>query len=346
VPFREPSWWYLPDASPAALLLTPFAHVYGAIVARRMSRPSTYDCPIPVICIGNFTAGGTGKTPLAIFIAEQVKRRGIAPVFLTRGYGSAVRSPTLVDPIRHHSSDVGDEALLLARAAPTMVSPDRVSGARAIAEDGGLNCDLILMDDGLQNPALAKDLRIAVVDGARQFGNGHVIPAGPLRAPLAVQLARSDIVVVNGRRDDRTTVAQAIAPYFRGPVLLAHQSPAGDTGWLNGAKTVAFAGIGNPARFFALLRSLGAQVALERSFPDHHLFSEQDAVQLLADATRLGAELVTTEKDLVRLLGQTGARAELGRRARPLAIATTFADDGEDDLLKRVINVIEKAAAA
>ena len=192
-----------------------------------MQRSPSAKSPLPVICIGNFTAGGTGKTPLALLVADRLIQRGFTPVFLTRGYGSRVRGPTLVDPTRHGAADVGDEALLLARAACVMVAPDRTAGARAIVEQC-LDASLIIMDDGLQNPSLAKDLRIAVVDGARGFGNGLVIPAGPMRAPLGVQLAHTDIVVVNGRRDDRDGIARAIAPAFAGPVLSAHQAPAGD----------------------------------------------------------------------------------------------------------------------
>lgn len=339
MPFREPSWWYAEQATPAARLLTPLAHLYGSIVVKRMQRTSAYACALPVVCIGNFTAGGTGKTPLAIFLARQIRQQGLAPVFLTRGYGSAVRDPTIVDLTRHRSSDVGDEALLLARAAPVMVAPDRAAGARAIVESS-LTCDVILMDDGLQNPSLKKDLRIAVVDGARRFGNRCVIPAGPLRAPLEPQLAHVDLVVVNGGLDDREAVGRLIAPFFTGAILSAHQSAAGDTEWLRDGAIVAFAGIGNPDRFFHLLRSLGAHLALELSFADHHAFSEQDAVKLLAQAKRLGARLVTTEKDLVRLTGQAGARGELGRQAQPLAISLSFHDDQAGELFQRTLDVI------
>jgi tetraacyldisaccharide 4'-kinase len=301
--------------------------------------------PLPVICIGNFTAGGTGKTPLALLVADRLILRGITPVFLTRGYGSRVRSPTLVDPVRHGAADVGDEALLLARAGCVMVAPDRTAGARAIVEKH-LNADLIIMDDGLQNPSLAKDLRIAVVDGARGFGNGLVIPAGPLRAPLAVQLAHTDVVVVNGRRDDRDGIARAIAPGFSGPVLSAHQAPAGDFSCFAGTAVVGFAGIGNPKRFFKLLQQLGAHLVQERSFPDHHAFTDGEAADLLAAAQRLGATLVTTEKDLVRLAGVSGARGELAKSARPLPISTAFHDDGEDRLLDLVLEALTRRQSA
>ncbi len=344
MPSREPSWWYLPQPTLTARVLAPAAALYGAIAAHRMQRPPSTKSPLPVICIGNFTAGGTGKTPLALLVADRLIGRGFTPVFLTRGYGSRVRGPTVVDPMRHGAADVGDEALLLARAACVMVAPDRTAGARAIVEN--LNADLIIMDDGLQNPSLAKDLRIAVVDGARGFGNGLVIPAGPMRAPLALQFAHADVVVVNGRRDDRDGIARAIAPAFCGPIISAHQAPAGDFSWLTGTPVVAFAGIGNPQRFFKLLQQLGAHLVQERSFADHHAFTDGEAADLLAAAQRLGATLITTEKDLVRLAGASGARGELARSARPLAISTAFHDDGEDRLLNLVLEALTRRRSA
>ncbi len=345
MPSREPSWWYLPKPALTARLLTPMAALYGAIGARRMQKPPSTSSSLPVICIGNFTAGGTGKTPLALLLADRLMQRGLTPVFLTRGYGSRARHPTVVDPARHVAADVGDEALLLARKARVMVAPDRAAGARAIIEQR-LDADLIIMDDGLQNPSLKKDLRIAVVDGARGFGNGLVIPAGPLRAPLTVQLAQTDVVVVNGRRDDRDEIARSIAPAFTGPVLSAHQVPEVDFSWLTGTPVLAFAGIGNPQRFFQLLEELGAPLVKGRSFADHHVFTDQEAADLLADAQRLGATLVTTEKDLVRLSGTSGARAALARSARPFAITTTFHDDGEDQLLGLILESVTRRQRA
>jgi tetraacyldisaccharide 4'-kinase len=310
-----------------------------------MQRSPSAKSPLPVVCIGNFTAGGTGKTPLALLVADRLLRRGLTPVFLTRGYGSRVRCPTLVDPVRHGAADVGDEALLLARKARVMVAPDRAAGVRAIIEHR-LDADLIIMDDGLQNPSLAKDLRIALVDGARRFGNGLVIPAGPMRAPLGVQLAHTDVIVVSGRSEDRDRITRAIAPAFTGLVLSAHQVPAVESSWLTGTPVVAFAGIGNPQRFFKLLQQLGAHLVQERSFADHHAFTDGEAADLLATAQRLGATLVTTEKDLVRLAGASGARGELARAARPLAISTAFHDDGEDRLLDLVLEALTRRQSA
>lgn len=323
MPYREPTWWYATQRSPAARLLAPLAGIYGFVSARRIDRAPEYVSDLPVICIGNFTAGGTGKTPLSLWIARNLQAHGFSPVFLTRGYGSAARVPTRVDPERHLAADVGDEALLLARVAPVMVSPDRAAGARALAE-AGIAADVVLMDDGLQNPSLAKDFTIAVVDGERQFGNGCVIPAGPLRAPLDVQLSRTDLIVVNGRSEDRDRLASSIANRFDGPILLARQEPAGAAGWLKGARVIAFAGIGHPARFMRLLERNGATVVSWREFPDHHAYTDQDAAALLLEAERSAATLVTTEKDFVRL-SPSGAQGALKAAARQLSVSLAFA---------------------
>lgn len=308
-----------------------------------MNAPAGMAAAQPVICIGNFTAGGTGKTPLAIWLAHHLTEQGLSPVFLTRGFGSAVRRPTAVDLHIHQARDVGDEALLLARAAPVMVSPDRIAGARAIAEsDSGAG--VIVMDDGLQNPTLIKDFTIAVVDGARGFGNGRVIPAGPLRAPLSAQLARTDVIVVNGRREDRDRIAALIEPAFTGPILQASAEAIGDTAWLGGERVMAFAGIGNPDRFFRLLDQLGAVVVGKRRFADHHAFTDQEAARLVADAQQLGARLVTTEKDFVRI-SQSGAQADLRQHTRTLPIGLQFGSNDAATLLRRISDTLARRLA-
>jgi len=333
---REPGWWYRTQPSLIARALAPVASVYGAIAVRRMHKAPSYRSKIPVVCIGNFTAGGTGKTPLALWLAERLQQRGISAVFLTRGYGSTVRAETSVDLSRHRAADVGDEAMLLARAGPVMVSPDRAAGARAILVSYP-TAAVILMDDGLQNPALHKDLCIAVVDGARGFGNGCVIPAGPLRAPLAPQLARTDVIVVNGRRDDRDAIEEALAPVFSGPILSAWPEPTAATDWLRGTRVVAFAGIGNPARFFRLLEAAGAVLVARHAFADHHDFNETEAARLINEAETQGAQLVTTEKDLVRLASTDGPRADLYRCARPLAISLNVDAEAEHLLIGKIV---------
>jgi tetraacyldisaccharide 4'-kinase len=340
VPFREPAWWYRKERGLAGRLLGPIGAIYGTIAARRLQQTPRTKSPVPLICVGNFTAGGTGKTPLALWIADKLRQQGLTPVFLTRGYGSNVRSPTFVDAQRHTAAEAGDEALLLARDGPVMVSPDRAAGAQAII-DLGIACDVIVMDDGLQNPALAKDFTIAVVDGARGFGNGLVIPAGPLRAPLVEQLSKADIVVVNGRPEDRQGIAAEIATGFAGPVLSAQVEPAEDIAWLDGARVVAFAGIGNPGRFFALLKALGATLLAQRTFADHHPFTDGEADALLAEARSLSALLVTTEKDFVRL-GPIGPQGDVKRQARTVPIRLSFAPGDEALLMEQIISTIAR----
>lgn len=340
VPYREPAWWYARNPSPAARLLVPLSRIYGFASARRIGRAATYVSDLPVICIGNFTAGGTGKTPLSLWIARHLKTLELKPVFLTRGYGSAVRTPTRVDPGRHSAADVGDEALLLAREAPVVVSPDRVAGVRALAQVG-LDADVVLMDDGLQNPSLAKDLTIAVVDGERQFGNGYVIPAGPLRAPLDIQLSITDLIVVNGRNEDRDRLLADISGRFGGAVVVARQEPSGGAAWLNGARVIAFAGIGHPARFKRLLERNGATVVSWQEFPDHHAYTDQDASALLQEAERLGATLVTTEKDFVRL-ASSGSQGALRTATRQLTVSLEFAGADQAVLVDHLVAAIDR----
>jgi tetraacyldisaccharide 4'-kinase len=332
VTMREPPWWYAPSPGLVGRLLEPAGTLWGQLAQRRFARVSGYRASLPVICIGNFTAGGTGKTPLALEVAGMVQAIGLKPAFLSRGYGGQQRGPHWVDASRDRSGDVGDEPLLLAANYPTLVSRDRADGARAIAENS-IRADVIIMDDGLQNPAVAKDLTVAVVDGARGIGNGRVIPAGPLRAPLAFQLTLVDAVVVNrGSANDAPAndFATRLRRDFEGPVLDARIAASGAIEWLSGAPVVAFAGIGVPDRFFATLRTLGARIADEIPFPDHHAFTPSDATRLLDLARVQGAILVTTEKDRVRLAGLDGPLAELrnATRALPVRMKLEARDEG------------------
>jgi tetraacyldisaccharide 4'-kinase len=326
VPVDEPSWWYAGEPAWQARVLGPVAAIYGAAVQQRLARAKPYRSALPVICVGNFTVGGTGKTPLALLIARELKRRGEHPAFLSRGYGGRSTGRHLVEPELDTAADVGDEALLLSREAPTLIARDRAAGARAITSDAGLaSATVIVMDDGLQNPSLAKDLTIAVVDGGRGFGNGAVLPAGPLRAPLSFQLGLADAILVNhpalDQRGEPSNVAQWLKRRFPGPVLDARPQPVGDTAVFKGASVIAFAGIANPERFFGMLESLGARLIEQIAFPDHHAFTEADARRLLGQSADSGGLLATTEKDWVRLIGCTGARGELRKRVRVLGIA-------------------------
>lgn len=277
--------------------------------------------PVPVVCVGNLTAGGTGKTPLALLIGEELDRLGARPAFLTRGYGGRVKGPHWVVRGHDRATEVGDEPLLLARTAPTMVCRDRAEGARSIIATGAQH-GAIVMDDGLQNGALAKDLVIAVVDGKRGIGNGLVMPAGPLRAALAFQLDLVDAVLVNmppGAGVSDTQFTHWLRDHFGGPVLRATTRPTGDTGWVMGAQILAFSGIGAPQRFFALLVELGARLSECRAFPDHHAFTDAEGSALLKDAKRAGADLCTTEKDWLRL-PETGVLGEIKAATRVLKV--------------------------
>ncbi|BCM82571.1 tetraacyldisaccharide 4'-kinase [Methylobacterium indicum] len=296
---QAPGFWWRETSSPAARLLAPVGHVYGALSARRMARAGT-GVPAPVVCIGNFSLGGAGKTPTALAVAGLLHGLGRRPAFLSRGYGGRLAGPVRVDPARHGAAEVGDEPLLLARAHPTIVARDRVAGARACLTEGA---DVVVMDDGLQNPGLAKDLSIAVFDGAVGLGNGRVFPAGPLRAPAAAQWPRIDAaLVIGGGAPGERLLAEARArglPALRGRLV---PDPAAAAA-LAGRPVLAFAGIGRPQKFFASLRDLGADLRETRAFPDHHAFTAAQIDALVAEAARTNLLLVTTEKDRVRLPG-------------------------------------------
>lgn len=319
---REPRWWYGARRSWQATLLSPIAGLVGMIAAARLRRKAAYRSMLPVICVGNFTAGGSGKTPLALLIARLVAEQGRDAWFLSRGYGGRAAGPVRVDPTVHGSADVGDEPLLLARHAPTMVSRDRRKGAEAIEAAASKNA-VIIMDDGLQNPALAKDLVIAVVAGDRGFGNERVIPAGPLRAPISAQIGLADIIVVTkGTGGANPGLRKCLGSNSDAPVIAAETRAQGGVKHFRGRRVLAFAGIAHPERFFAMLESLGAVTVERRIFADHHAYSETEARHLLDAARRANADLVTTEKDLARLSGAVGACGDLREHSTPLAIET------------------------
>ena len=296
---RAPAFWWKPSPDVVAHMLSPFGAVYGAIASQRMNK-SGERVGAPVICVGNFVAGGAGKTPTAIAIARELQRAGETPFFLSRGYGAQrdVASPIVVDAASHTAADVGDEPLLLARAAPAIVCADRVAGARMAIAKGA---NVIVMDDGLQNPSLAKDIRIAVVDGGVGVGNGLCIPAGPLRAPLAAQLLLVDALIIIGEGDAGAMIG-AMAQSRNLPVIRARLSPDADaSARLRGQRVLAFAGIGRPAKFFETLASIGAKIVATRSFPDHHRFTLEELAELRKQADANDAILVTTEKDQARI---------------------------------------------
>ncbi|HZH27614.1 MAG TPA: tetraacyldisaccharide 4'-kinase [Azospirillaceae bacterium] len=292
---KAPAFWTTPPGL-AATLLSPAAAAF-AWAGRRRRRQIPRRAPVPVLCVGNLVAGGAGKTPVARSIVLALRRAGVDCHVLIRGHGGRLSGPLRVEPERHTARDVGDEALLHAGTGPTWVSRDRAAGAAAAAAAGA---DILVMDDGFQNPQPAKDLSLVVVDGETGFGNGRVIPAGPLREPVNEGLARADAVVVIGT--DRAGVRERVAAHRPDlPVLEAHLVHPPAAAWVRGVRLFAFAGIGRPGKFFASLRDLGAEVVGTAAFPDHHVYNEDEVFRLVERAQALRAELVTTEKDAVRL---------------------------------------------
>jgi len=256
---------------------------------------------VPVICFGNFTVGGAGKTPAALAAGRLLLAAHERPFFLSRGYGGRLGGPVLVNPALHHAADVGDEPLLLARVAPTIVARDRVAGAAAAARGGA---SVVVMDDGLQNPSLRKDLAIVVVDGRRGLGNGRIFPAGPLRAPLESQIARAHALLLVGPPGAAAVAVVAMAqrrllPVLHGRIEADPQSLAA----LTGRKIMAFAGIADPQKFFATLAEAGLVVAERMGFADHHRYTPAEARMLLERARAQNLLLLTTEKDYARLSG-------------------------------------------
>jgi tetraacyldisaccharide 4'-kinase len=293
---QAPSFWWKPGHG---RLLGPLAAVYGTAAWLRLQKQGR-DAGVPVICLGNLTVGGAGKTPAALAVARVLLAAHERPFFLSRGYGGRLAGPVPVNPAVHSATDVGDEPLLLARLAPTIVAHDRVAGAQAARFSGAR---VIVMDDGFQNPSLKKDLSILVIDNKRGIGNGRVIPAGPLRAPLGVQIARAQALVIVGPGDGARAVAEMAwrrgLTIFHGRLEPDRQHLAA----LRGRKALAFAGIGDPQKFFATLTDAGIDVAERASFADHHRYTATEAQTLLARAEAQNLVLLTTEKDHVRLAG-------------------------------------------
>jgi tetraacyldisaccharide 4'-kinase len=318
---REPAfWWNSPGLTSG--LLSPLAAVYGAVAAARMARPAQ-DAGIPVICVGNPTLGGAGKTPAAITISKILVAAGRRPFLLSRGYGGRLAGPIVVDAAHHRAADVGDEPLLLARAAPTIVSRDRVAGAAAARAAGA---GVVVMDDGFQSPGLRKDRSILVVDGRRGIGNGRVFPAGPLRAPLQMQLSRAQALLVIGPGAAGEQVA-AVAQAQRLAVFHGRLVPdAAALAALKGEPVLAFAGIGDPEKFFGTLREQGIDVRAAVGFADHHRYRRSEALGLIGRAEREGLVLVTTEKDWARLTRQPDVAA-LSDVARTLSVALQVSED-------------------
>jgi tetraacyldisaccharide 4'-kinase len=316
---RAPDFWS--GRTLLSTLLLPLGAAYAAAGKIRRMAATPWKAPVPVICVGNLVAGGAGKTPVAQAIARHMISKGVDVHFLSRGYGGKLKGPVRVVPGIHDAADVGDEPLLLAGTAPCWVSADRVAGAKAAVAAGA---QVIVMDDGHQNPSLAKSASLIVVDGGTGFGNGRVIPAGPLREPVADGLERADAVVIMG--EDLAGIVGCLPAGM--PVLHGKMEPTEQSRALEGESVLAFAGIGRPEKFFDTVRALGCDIVERRAFPDHHPYGYKEVREIVDSAWAAGALPVTTAKDAVRLPGDLRA---------PVMVVEVEVSWREPDLLDRIL---------
>jgi tetraacyldisaccharide 4'-kinase len=313
-----PFWWKKGDVR--AWLLAPAAWIYGYFAGRNMQRARRAEVEVPVICVGNFTVGGAGKTPTVITLARAAKARGLKPGILSRGYGGSMDRTTIVDADHHRARDVGDEPLLIAREALTVISRRRLEGARMLIENGA---DLIIMDDGFQSAALKFDYALMVIDSVRGIGNGFLVPAGPVRAPTALQLSYATALLKLGDGDASDPFIRSAARSGK-PVYEGMVRPVGEASSMSGKRVLAFAGIADPKKFYRTVRSLGAEIVAKRSFGDHQHLTDDEIADILSTAEKKDLTIVTTAKDAVRLRGHHGAAEELAGRITVIDVEMAF----------------------
>ena len=321
-----PFWWT--KTGWQAICLYPLSFVYGRISGAVMRHRRRHALPVPVVCVGNFTVGGAGKTPTAIALARAAKAKGLKPGFLSRGYGGSLDVTTVVDPHHHRSTAVGDEPLLLAREALTVISRRRVAGAEKLVAEG---VDLVIMDDGFQSARLLVDYALIVVDSLRGIGNGWVVPSGPVRAPIGIQMRQLDAILKVGKGDAADQFVRKASRSGK-PVLVANVMPQA-AGELSGVSVLAYAGIADPQKFYRTLADLGCVIADRQDFPDHHHLADDEIADLLSRAEKQGLQLVTTAKDSIRLAGSHGQAAELSKRSKTVEIDMIFDDPKAPDLI-------------
>ena len=334
---HPPSWWQNETGHILPKYLNPLGQLYGQVVKARFRYTTPYQSKIPVICIGNFTLGGTGKTPIAIKFADILQELGWQPSFLSRGYKGKISGPVLVDPQYHNAVDVGDEPMLLAEHAPTIIAKKRVDGIWLIEQRSS---NIVIMDDGFQNPTIRKNLSFIALDSATALGNGRIFPAGPLRAPLEFQLAKADAIILTGTSNsNKARITEQLHQLYRykKPILRGRLAPSEDTTWLNEKPILAYAGIGRPEKLFQSLEQAGGKVIRRIPFPDHHKFTAKDANHLTRLALADDLQLVTTQKDFIRINETDNHQLRaLKRMSRAFPVEFVF-EKNDQSVLKELI---------